>query len=100
MVTGLAHVDQAPQALRDDPAKWWADLAEHDIRSYSVLKAAVDLGYWSWYHIHRTEAGTAPAHTGTTPFCCGSPMWAAPDGWVCRVAGYTTIRRPYAEVGA
>lgn len=79
--------DDRPAALVADPAAWWARLAQVDINTYSGLKARVDLGYWSWFHPHDANSSTplAPEDAARVPWCCGSPMWASPDGWACRV---------------
>ena len=127
--TGELYRDDRPEGLRRDPARWWADLvAEHGpddectvclslpaeadppigrrhdhINYYSILGAALDLGFWPWFHAHRPEpewspidaddaadiidAGLAAARAGepgAVPWCHGWPMRQAPDGWECR----------------
>jgi hypothetical protein len=83
---GIRYVDRAPALLRTDPARWWAELAARDIGTYSTLKAAVDLGHYSWFHHHRAVRWQeGPEIDRTPPHCHGSPMWASPDGWQCRV---------------
>jgi hypothetical protein len=83
--TGSTVLDETPQGLRDDPAKWWADLAERDIGIYSTHKAAVDLMWFSWWHSHQPGEILERAEIGPVPETCGQPMWSGPDGWVCRV---------------
>lgn len=83
---GERHQDRAPALLREDPARFWAELAERDIATYSTLSAAVKLGHWSWFHIHRQERQLPTTEPRVDPpFCHGQPMWASPDGWQCRV---------------
>lgn len=83
--TGSATLDETPPELQADPGKWWADLAERNIAVYSTHKAAVLLQCFSWWHLH------SPARVdhdyGPVPTTCRQPMWAGPDGWVCRVHG-------------
>lgn len=83
--TGATVEDLTPQALRDDPAKWWADLAKLDIGAYSAHKAAVDLACFSWWHLHQPGPILEPGDIGPVPETCRQPMWSGPDGWVCRV---------------
>jgi hypothetical protein len=88
---GKMFRDDAPAALREDPAKWWKDLAENNIGSYSVLRGAVIVGHWSWFHVHRpiSRPGRDPriGDDREPPFCCKSPMRFTPAGWECRVSG-------------
>lgn len=80
---GRVHVDEAPALLREDPKRWWAELFAADPQAYSTLKAAVDLGHHSWFHIHRSEVyAQGPVPLG--PTCHSQPMRASPDGWECR----------------
>lgn len=80
---GRSHIDQAPEGLREDPKRWWAELFEASPQRYSTLRAAVDLGHHSWFHIHRAEVyAIGPVPLG--PTCHGRPMRASPDGWECR----------------
>jgi hypothetical protein len=52
--------------------------------SYTNLAALANLNpMWS-IHVHSPAASTPVA--AAVPWCCGDPMWAGPDGWVCRVA--------------
>lgn len=81
---GRVHIDEAPEGLREDPKRWWAELFERSPQAYSTLKAAVAFGHHSWFHIHRADRH-ALGPTPLPPFCHGSPMWASPDGWQCRV---------------
>lgn len=81
--------DDRPAALCADPKQWWADLAENNIGAYSGLSAAIALGHWAWFHNHGPDKPMphdGPAVRFDVPWCHDSPMWASPDGWVCRVA--------------
>ncbi len=83
---GRSHVDQAPPLLRSDPKRWWDELFTASPETYSVLSAAVAVGYWSWWHVHRP----APCPPGSQhvrlamPEHCGEPAWLGPMGWRCR----------------
>lgn len=91
--SGSTIRDETPAELTADPAKWWADLAVRDIAAYSSHKAAVDLMWFSWWHLHHPAAGEP--YAGPVPSTCGMPMWSGPDGWVCRVHREVF---PYAEI--
>lgn len=84
---GERAVDHAPALLREDPAAWWELLAARDIARYSTLRAAVTLGHWSWWHVHRAQTWAAWCAERVPPYCCRAPMWASPDGWQCRSSG-------------
>jgi len=100
VATGLSYVDNTPPELRADPAKWWADLARERPGTYSVLIAAQATGQHSWWHHHIPGASLPGQPVNTSvPYCCSQPMWASPDGWVCRDAGYRSQPRPYTEGG-
>jgi len=85
--SGSIIEDKTPQALIDDPKKWWDDLAKRDIATYSSHKAAVELACFSWWHVHQPGDRIGERVPCTVPQTCGQPMWAGPDGWVCRVHG-------------
>jgi hypothetical protein len=89
---GSTVYDQTPPGLLADPKKWWADLAERDIATYSAHRAAVDLMCFSWWHVH--QPAPVDHDYGPVPSTCGQPMWAGPDGWACRVHGEVF---PYAQ---
>lgn len=83
------HIDYAPKALRDDPVKWWADLAERNIGLYSLHLCRTTLGQWTWFHIHRQDMTgwrdrPIPAKV---PECCGGSMQHVPNSWRCRESG-------------
>lgn len=88
-------IDGAPEGYYEDPAKWWNDLREAMAAGvpgaaefYSTFKARLDLGGLEpWVHIHLIGERVGPRPDRDPPFCCGSPMWASPDGWACRVNG-------------
>lgn len=87
---GQAFADRAPAALREDPVKWWADLAANDIGTYSSLKVATDLNALYWWHPHRpvSRRGRDPrVGDREPPFCCKMPMRMTPSGWQCRRSG-------------
>lgn len=79
--------DDRPIGLVTDPAGWWEKLASEDINTYSSLSAATALGYWSWLHIHDSNSSVPLSDRAAAklPWCCNSPMWSSPDGWVCRI---------------
>lgn len=54
---------------------------------YSQLTASLALGQYSTYHLHSAtgEFVGEDRPTRACPECHGSPMWASPDGWQCRV---------------
>jgi hypothetical protein len=52
--------------------------------SYTNLAALTNLAPAWWLHVHFPDVSTPEATA--VPWCCGDPMWAGPDGWVCRVA--------------
>lgn len=85
---GVRYVDRAPALLRADPARFWQELAEKKIGAYSNLKAATQLGHWSWFHHHRAVRWAEGPMPFEPPTCHNQPMWASPDGWQCR-----TMRR-------
>jgi hypothetical protein len=92
-LSGQRCRDDRPQLLREDPARWWAQLrsrmAAGDMRAaqlYSTLTAAEDLGFSPGRHYHYPVRTLTGPPDGPPPFCCGSPMWASPDGWACRVS--------------
>jgi len=91
-LSGQRYRDDRPPLLRDDPARWWAELrrrmAAGDMRAaqlYSTVTAAEDLGFSPWLHYHHPVTTLSAPPERRPPFCCGSPMWASPDGWACRV---------------
>jgi hypothetical protein len=84
--------DDRPPAMRADPAAWWADLrrrmAAGDMRAaqlYSTLTAREALGFSTWIHVHYPRTRITASTDRACPYCCGSPMWASPDGWACRI---------------
>lgn len=81
--SGSTTHDETPAELVADPKKWWANLAEKSIETYSALTAAINLRCFSWWHLH--APAPIPGHDyGPVPQTCGKPMWSGPDGWVCR----------------
>jgi hypothetical protein len=84
---GASTTSAYPAGYLEDPARWWSELAERDIATYSALSAAVDLGWWSWWHRHQPAPGTGRPYEGTVPVCCGRPMHLVPVGWRCRASG-------------
>lgn len=58
-------------------------------QAYSSLKARMDLGMFNPWHRHDGREVEYPDNEPAVPWCHGSPMWAAPRGWVCREAGGT-----------
>lgn len=91
-LSGQRYRDDRPPMLREDPARWWGDLRrrvaagdKQAAQEYSTLTAAGDLGASPGQHYHRPETQLTAPPDRRPPFCCGSPMWASPDGWACRV---------------
>lgn len=91
-LSGQRYRDDRPPLLRDDPARWWKELrrrmAAGDMRAaqiYSTVTAAEDLGFSPWRHYHHPVTTLTATPDRQPPYCCGSPMWASPDGWACRV---------------
>lgn len=78
---GMPGTDHAPPGYHEDPKGWWDRLAASDPATYSVLSATAGLGCLFW-HAHRPVAVTAPVND--VPTCCGWPMRATRDGWLCR----------------
>jgi hypothetical protein len=91
---GRHYVDSTPAELRADPKGWWDNLAKTNIGAYSSLKVRFDLGGSPFVHVHIPGERVGEHVHVDPPFCCGSPMYAGPDGWFCRVArtriDYTT----------
>jgi hypothetical protein len=91
---GRHYVDNTPAGLRDDPKGWWDNLAKTNINAYSSLKVRFDLGGSPFVHVHIPGERIGEHVRVDPPFCCGSPMYAGPDGWFCRIArtriDYTT----------
>ena len=57
---------------------------DREMAAYSQISAARALGsLWPWEHPHMPAP--APPNTLPVPECCGSPMRATRDGWLCRV---------------
>lgn len=83
---GRSRVDQTPPLLREHPERWWAELARTNPGGYSVLSAASDLGFWSWWHTHypRPCPPGEPHVLLDVPYHCDEPAWLAPFGWQCR----------------
>jgi len=87
--------DDRPKLLRDDPKRWWDELAAAMLagddragNAYSVLSGLGDYsGMRTMSHYHRAGERIAPRPDREPPFCCSSPMWASPDGWACRKSG-------------
>ncbi|ROO52739.1 hypothetical protein EDC02_7680 [Micromonospora sp. Llam0] len=91
-LSGQRYRDDRSALLREDPARWWAQLRQRmaagDMRAaqlYSTLTAAEDLGWGPGWHYHRPEKTLTGPPEQPPPVCCGRPMWASPDGWACRV---------------
>ncbi|MDG4795418.1 hypothetical protein [Micromonospora sp. WMMD1082] len=91
-LSGQRYRDDRPALLREDPARWWAQLRQRmaagDMRAaqlYSTLTAAEILGGSPGRHYHHPEKTLTPPLEQPPPFCCEQPMWASPDGWACRV---------------
>ncbi|MGI5245436.1 hypothetical protein [Dactylosporangium sp. CA-139066] len=84
-VAGLQNVPQ-DKSLWD----WLNELRDQPnmVNVYSQLKCSLELGQYATCHEHLPEGGPLEGRPDRDPpFCCGSPMRWAPDGWVCRVAG-------------
>lgn len=57
---------------------------DREMAAYSQISAARALGsLWPWEHPHMPAP--TPPNTVPVPECCGSPMRATRDGWLCRV---------------
>lgn len=84
---GMSHRDETPDGLKTDPVGWWQRLADTDLNAYSVLKASMGLGGTPFIHYHAPARPVGVHERKPPPYCCGSPMWASPDGWQCRVNG-------------
>lgn len=91
-LSGQRRRDDRPPLLREDPARWWGELrrltAAGDMRAariYTTVTAVEDLGFNLWWHYHHPGRPLTALPQRRPPFCCGSPMWASPDGWACRV---------------
>jgi hypothetical protein len=84
---GLTRIDTSPQALRQDPRAWWDWLATEHIGTYSRLSAAINLGCFSFIHVHRQAPGSGVGGPYDVPSCHEQPMQYVPSGWRCRVRG-------------
>ncbi len=84
---GRGEINDTPAGLAANPVQWWADLAQDDINTYSMLRAHLALGQTApWIHVHIVQERLTPLlSANVVPWCCGSPMNATPSGWRCRV---------------
>lgn len=94
---GLTRIDTRPQALRDDPRGWWEWLAAEHIGTYSRLSAAINLGCYSFTHVHHQVPGSGIGGPYDVPVCHDQPMQYVPGGWRCRARG---VVFPIAELQA
>lgn len=94
---GSSWIDYAPTGYREDPEKFWSDLYQRFPGTYSNLRATLALNAMYFWHAHRPgdpAPGEPEVNPDTVPFCHKEPMYAGPDGWVCRVMRTTF---PYVE---
>jgi len=84
---GRGRVDTRPKSLREDPRGWWEWLATENIGTYSRLSAAINLGCFSWTHVHHDVPNPGVGDPYDVPECHEMPMQYVPDGWRCRVQG-------------
>lgn len=81
-VRSLFYDERTRKCLTGPRADWAAC-------EYSSLSAMLSLGGSLWHH-HRVDTNRTERLSDDPwkcPECCGSPMWASPDGWACRVQG-------------
>jgi hypothetical protein len=82
---GFTTAYTGPPEYREDPAGFWERLAATNMGAYSALTAREKLGMLGWWHTHTPGRAVGDPVVAVVPETCGQPMWASPDGWVCRV---------------
>lgn len=90
----LAELDRCHAVALDKTADMNDPVVAADVHRYSVISAALALGYADTGHSH-SPTGPEGRTSTPPPWCCDQPMWAVPAGWRCRVA-HTVV--PYTDL--